>query len=454
MIFLILLGAWCFLTMLLYTDLIQNILMVDGSGFIYVAKRLDEGAILYKDVFITNTPLMPYLSWLYKTILFGNYSLFYLTSFVEISITGFIIFFIAKKLHNNDLTAFITSLIYLLSFTILSNCFPTGITTVNMLLVLSYLLYLHKKYFWTGVVLSLMVGVKAYSIPFVIGYIVTVFKEDWKKLLVSGLGFVATAFVYMLPTIIFAFPYFLSQTFGYGLVRGTTLNLFIPFYYFVTRDFLIIALGIFAIASFKKRPYPAFGLLSFLLFFLLFRDKHFLYYSLFPPFSALAYGDLLNFLKRFASERTIQVIALVIVCGIGLINIPGTIMRAYTTLPMNNTNELLKILEKEKPDYLYGVTMGVQGISYASGIPMIDNIADNNELLFQSGKLDRIAITKKILSNRTIVFMPAKQDPGLPRAYAVGIIDLDPVLKNCTIIHSQPFFWPPANELHLMKCYK
>ncbi len=454
MIFLIFMGAWGLLMILLYSDLIQNILMVDGSGFLYVAKRLEEGAVLYKDVFITNTPLMPYLTWLYKSLVFGSYSLFYITSFIEINITGFIIFFIAKKLHKNDLTAFITALIYLLSFTILSNCFPTGITTVNMLLVLSYLLYLHKRYFWTGVVLSLMVGIKAYSIPFVLGYIITVFREERKNLFVSGAGFIATAFLYMLPTIILAFPYFLAQTFGYGLVRGTTINLFVPFYYFITHDFLIIAMGIFAIASYKKRPYPAFGLLCFFIFFLLFRDKHFLYYSMFPPFSALAYGDLLQFLKRFASEKTIQIIALVVVCCIGLINIPGTIIRAYTTLPINNTNQLLKMLEKENPDFLYGVTMGVQGISYASGIPVIDNIADNNELLFQSGKLDRIAITKKILSSRTIVVMPARQDPGQPRAYAVGIIDLEPVLKNCTIIHTQDFFWPPANELHLMKCYK
>lgn len=453
MIFLILLACTCFFFALFNIEVMNSLLAIDGTQYMYIAERMNQGAVLYKDIFITNTPLTVYIYWLYKTILFNNLALFYLTGILETSIISIFIYLISKRIHKSDPIAFLTALIYLLSFTIQSNTMPTGVTTVLLFMVVGYYLYLKDNILWASAMFALALSAKAYTLAFSAAFLVSVYVFHRKLIIKSIAVFVFIGFLVMLPTLLFALPAFLQQTFGYSLVRETVTDWLVPFLAFVMRDWIIVLLCIVTVINYKKRLFPALAILFITLFFVLYRDKHFLYYTLFVPFSVFAFGDIVNLLKNKFAELPILISAGILIVIMSIINVPATIEVTYKNNRVRDTEGLLQLIRNEKPDYLFGITFITQGASYLTGVPMINNLADTNEVLFKSGRLDRVKITKDAINSRTLIITMARNYPE-GKAYPYNTMDMDEILKKCKPVHSQAFSWAGSDELLVFKCYK
>ncbi len=452
MIFLILLGATGFFLFLLCTDLAQNLLITDGSGFIYIAQRMDQGAILYRDIFMTNTPLVPYIYWVYKTVLFGNLQAFYLTGIIEIIAISFVIFFIAKKLHKDEFVSFIIAFMYLTSFTVVSNKLPTGITTTQLMLTLAYLLYLNRKSIPSGILLGLALAAKAYTLPIVLAFWIDGIVSKRTKnipVLVSGL---VVLVVVMVPTIFMAFPQFLEQTFGYSLTRAPGRMQAIALTSFLYYDWHILLLNICALVFYRKNRFLALTSAFLILFFILYQDRHFMYYTMFVPFSVLSFGYGIIFLERWIPRQLLLIMSVSLAILLAFWHIATSIPISYENNRITDTKALLETIQKYNPDYLYGSPYMTQGASYLSGVPVLDNMADTNAALFTAGKYSVEHITKRIFETRTLILIPFRTTPA-------GIEYPQSILTNsripeCTVVHRQPLKWSGAQELHVLKCFK
>jgi hypothetical protein len=452
MIFLILLGAAGFLLFLLYSDLVQGVLMTDGSGFMYVAQRMQDGAVLYKDIFLTNTPLIPYITWVYKTILFGSLPAYYLSGIAEVVITSFVLFFIAKQLYKHEGIAFITALLYLTSFTLLANLLPTGISTAILFMTSGYLLYLRNRFIFSAILFGLALSAKAYTAPIVFAFFIDAFLEKRRTFILPFIAFLLTGFAVMLPTILFAFPQFLQQTFGYSLFRqagrdqiGTVLS-------FIKYDFLIVILNVVAVFGYKKNRFLSLSALFLFIFFIFYQDRHFMYFTLFIPFSVLTYGLIMNKLKKHIPLNISLISTGVLLCFIAVWHLSYSLPATYKNNRVTDTAALLNVIKKEKPDYIYGTPFMTQGLSYMTGVPVLDNIADTNAALFHAGKLNVDTITKRVFETKTLVFIASRKRKDGSKEYPANMLSFKRI-PECKVIHVQPFRWSNAEELHVLKCY-
>ncbi len=453
MIFLILLGATGFFLFLLCTDLASNLLITDGSGFIYIAQQMGKGYVLYRDIFMTNTPLIPYIYWIYKTLLFGNLQAFYLTAIIEIIAIAFVLFFIAKKLHKNEFTAFVTAFIYLTSFTVISNKLPTGITTTLLMLTSAYLLYLNKKLIPSGVLVGLALAAKAYTLPIVLAFWINGFIVSRKKYLPSFITALGTLAIVMLPTMLLAFPQFLEQTFGYSLTRTPGRSQYIAFVSFVVNDWHIVLLNICALVFYRKNRFLALTSALLILFFILYQDRHFMYYTLFVPFGVLSFGYLVESMGRVFPQRVMLTISLISAVLLAIWHIVVSVPISYDNNRITDTQAILSTIQKYNPDYLYGSPYVTQGASYLSGVPMLDNMADTNAALFTAGKYSVDHMTKRIFETRTLVLIPFRTLPNGVKEYPESVLT-NTRITECTIVHRQTLKWSGAQELHVLKCYK
>ncbi len=106
-------------SLLLYKAGNMGVRLSDTNIYFYTGYQILQGKILYKDIFFTNLPLLPYLSSLYFLLTGGNITLFFLTPIIEVSAVGFLIYSIAYKQHKSQSIAIFSSLIYLFSFIVL-----------------------------------------------------------------------------------------------------------------------------------------------------------------------------------------------------------------------------------------------------------------------------------------------------------------------------------------------
>src|SRR5690349_18321904 len=74
-----------------------GIWLSDTNIYFYTGYQLLQGKSLYKDIFFTNFPLIPYVSALYFVLTRGNLPLFFFTATLEVLVAGFLIYVIVKE---------------------------------------------------------------------------------------------------------------------------------------------------------------------------------------------------------------------------------------------------------------------------------------------------------------------------------------------------------------------
>jgi len=378
-----------------------GIRLSDTNIYFYTGYQLLQGQVLYKDIFFTNFPLLPYISSIYFFLLGGSLKLFYLTPVIEVLLTSFIIYHIILKQTKNVLYSTLSVMLYAFSFIVLSTSdHQTGVFAASLFAVLSYYFYTSNRFVLQGIFIALSLLTKAYFLPIFLTYtIVMIYKREgeWWKFY---FGFLTTTFIILLPTFILAPKELIQDVLTYSLTRSQGVEKTRLIWFFVIHDLLLFSLLIWNIIQIRKNLF--FGILSVLgiLFIFLYKDVYYLYLNFLVPFLCLSLPSLLQYLKQ---KITLQkLLASTIIVVFILINI-FVYLRSYATLQkLDNLDEIVALVKKENPSFIYGTNDLAPALSYLTTIPLLENVIDTNPNIFRKGYLRASEMTRKAIEQDTL----------------------------------------------------
>lgn len=432
-----------------------SIRISDTNIYFYTANEILQGKLLYKDIFFTNFPLFPYLSSFYLLILKGNLDLFFLTPTLEVILISFFIFFILIKKTNNYFISFISSLLYLFSFLVLSTSdHQTGVFLASLFAISGFLFFEKKQYLLSGFFIALTLLTKAYFLPVFISIITVLLLTNRKNAIKFAASFAITCIIILLPFLISTRNELLTDIFKYSLTRSAGLSKIEILWFFITHDFIFFVILIFNFFNIRKNFF--FGSFSIfaILFIIFYNDIYYLYLNFMAPFLALSAMHFYNFIKQKINLQKMVIPTIVVIL---LFTNLFTYFSSYKNLQkFSNIDNIVKILKKEKPEYLYGVNDITPALSYLSEIPLLENIIDTNENIFRKKFLDAKFLTKKSFSEKTILVAHGAYYPqfNIEENILDGIFDKEEVKKNCKLLSTFPVQSEGLiNRINLLKCY-
>lgn len=432
----------------------QYFVFTDANLYLYYADQIAKGATLYKDLYMTNLPLIPYVSVLYKYITFGSLQGYYMTACIEALLSAAVLFVCLKKIYKSDFIAFIGNLFYLTTFLIFSSAnHQNGNLFAVLMFTIAYLCFLYKRYVFAGIFLGLALCAKAYMLPVIAAFFVFVFIKEKKDTLPLVIGMAVTTAVILLPTLLFAYKDFVHELFGYSLTRAAGFNKWGILESFVTNDPIVAGLLVYTLIRWKRLLFPALATGFTLIFLLLYQDIYLLYLTMVVPFAVIALGDVFVSINKHPKswELTVALTTIILLFQSFTITRYINSIQGFMTIP--NRDEFISIIQKEKPQYLYGEYGIVQGVSYLSGIPMLEGVSDTNRKMFLSGVLNKDTITAKIKKTKTILIAYSYND-NIDIATASAIFNWGELKNQCKIIHSQNFTMSyPVNTIDIIKCF-
>lgn len=159
-----------------------GIRLSDTNIYFYTGYALLQGKVLYRDIFFTNFPLLPYASSLYYLLTFKQLSLFYFTAAIEAAITGFLLYQIVLKQTKQQLLATLSAAMYLFSFLLLATSeHQTGVFLASVFAVTSYYFFTEKRFLLTGIFIALALLTKAYFLPIFATYIIVLLFNKYNR---------------------------------------------------------------------------------------------------------------------------------------------------------------------------------------------------------------------------------------------------------------------------------
>jgi hypothetical protein len=203
----------------------------------------------------------------------------------------------------------------------------------------------------------------------------------------------------------------------------------------------------------KKNLLFFFITLLSILMVLFYKDVYYLYLNMMVPFLTLSFMDLAQILKR-NKTATIGIFM-----GVGICLLIGFVVyiNKYASLQkIINIDDYINVIQKEKPRYLYGAMEITPALAYLANIPLLNNIVDTNENLFNSHKLNATVLTKQAIDSRTIVvskgvFYPTE---NIINPLLTSAIDSSQIKEHCSQLQRYPITTEGViNSIVLFKCY-
>lgn len=427
----------------------------DTNVYFYTAIELLRGKILYKDIFFTNLPLFPYISSIYALLIGKKLEIYYLTAAVEVITTGILIFFLVIKKTNNRAYALASQCLYLFSFIIFSTSdHQTGVFLASLFSVLAYFFYKEDKNFFTGIFLACMILTKAYYLPIVIAFFLYFLIKERPRFLKLFAGFIFTCFFVLFPFIFIAGKNMIQDIIFYSLFRAQGIDKIPILSFFITHDFVFVLLLSSIILRPKKQLLFFYIICFSVLLLIVYKDVYYLYLNLMIPFIVLSFPDLMKEL----GEKFNKYIPLLYSFIIFLLAMNFFIyLKQYGALQkLDNISEMITVITKEKPQYIYGAMEVAPALSYLSGVPLLDNIIDTNDNLFYKGILNTKKLTSEALTKKTIIVTKGINYPSenLYQPVTGGTVDEEKIIKQCNKIYTQPIITEGLiNILTLFRCY-
>lgn len=428
----------------------------DSNIYFFTGYQLLQGQILYKDIFFTNFPLIPYLSAIYFMLTAGSLKLFFLTSILEAGIVSFLIYKIIYKEQKDSFLAGLSALIYLFSFIILSTSdHQSGVFLASIFSVLSYYFYLNKMYLLTGVFVAFAILTKAYFLPILLTFFaVFMIDKKWKSISRFMIGGIIASVIIMFPTLLLAFPEFIKNVLEYSLTRSQGVGKSNIIWFFITHDFILFVLFLFSLININKNKFL--GLLSSfgLLFLIFYQDVYYLYLNFLVPFLVLSFPE---FYKALQNNFNIQkAVLLTILLPFIFYGFFVYLANFANLQKLDNYNEVVRAIKNENPDVLYGVNDIAPALSYSTGIPLLNGIIDTNSNIFRKGILDSKKLTKEAVSRKSIIVSHGLDYPqsGISEQITDEIFDKAQIEASCRLIKSFPVQTEGVeNRLNLLRCY-
>lgn len=468
-----------------------GIWLSDTNIYFYTGYQLLQGKILYKDIFFTNFPLLPYISSLYFLLTAGNLPLFFFTSSIEAILVGFMIYIIVLKECKSKLQALLASSLYLYSFIVLATSnHQTGVFIASLFAILAYLFFIKQKLFLSGVFIALALLTKAYFLPIALALFITLLFTQTKKsnnlaikqinnsddsyrpalparfaarragrqnqtLVYFLSGFFLTILIILLPSLLLAPHDLFRDVISYSLTRSQGIPKGNIARFFLIHDGVYVLLLFWNILMIRKRLF--FGLVSLLslIFFLLYQDIYYLYLNFHIPFLAISFPTLYSLLQKTFS---LQKMVLPTIIGIILlINLSIYIASYQTQQKIENIQSISALIKKQSPDTLYGINSLTPALSYLTNTPLLDNIVDTNENIYRRGFLDKKILTRSAISSEAVLVTSAAIYPEANANYPLlgGIFEEELIKKSCRLIGT--FFIKPEgveNAINIFSCKK
>lgn len=426
----------------------------DTSIYFYTAKELLSGKLLYKDIFFTNFPLLPYVSMLYVLLLHGSLTAYFATPLFETVATAVFIFVIAKQKAKDILLASMSAGLYLFSFIVLSTTdHQTGVFLASFFAVLSYFFFGRKQFFLTGVFLALALLTKAYFLPLLFAYVVFLLIKKPKGLLTFCLGGLLTAFVVLLPSLLFARTDLIKDVFAYSLTRSQGIDKSGIFWFFFLHDTVFVVLLLFNLFTIKKNIF--FGLVSIfsILFLIGFQDIYYLYLNFMIPFLCLSLPCFVVYVQdTFHPQKYLLPSLLVVFLGYTL----TVYFFGYRNLQkLSSIDQIVATIKKEQPSALYGVNGITPALAYLSNAPLLNNIVDTNDNIYRKGYLNAHKLTADAIAQKAVIVTEGANYPefAIKQDVMTEIVDTKQLEAHCMIFASFPLTSEGlANRINFFRC--
>jgi hypothetical protein len=423
----------------------------DTNVYFYTAQELLKGKILYKDIFFTNLPLFPYWSSLYTV--FHNISFYYLTSAIEVIISGLLIYYIVWIKTKNSLLAFLGNCLYLGSFIILSTSdHQTGIFLATLLSLVSYLLYLKNKRFLTGVFLGLMVCMKAYYLPILVAFIFYDLIKNRQKSTLIFIGTLVSIAIILSPFIIITHDGLIKSVFQYSLTRPQGIDKLPIFIFFITKDFLLFVGFIFSFINLKKDKLIFLICLFSLILILFYKDIYYLYLNILVPFLIFSFLNLFLSVNVKMQKHTWIIVGVFLTLSIFVYG-----NSFYRLQKVDSFEDMVLTIKNQKPPVIYGIEELTTALSYESKIPLLDGLVDTNENLFNSRVLDAKTLTEKAINQNAMVILKGAIYPqqNINDLTLTNIIDKKLFLSHCFLLKKYPVISEGiVNTITFFQCKK
>jgi len=432
-----------------------SVRLSDTNVYFYTASEILNGNLLYKDIFFTNFPLFPYISSFYLFISNKQILFYYFTPTIEISTIALLIYFILYKQTKQYNTSLFASLLYLLSFMVLSTSeHQTGVFLASLFAVTSYLFWQKKNYILTGIFLGVTILTKAYFLPIILSFFVTMFlQKNYRAGIKMSISFGMSILVLLLPFLFFAPQEIYADVIKYSLTRLAGVSKIDIFWFFIMHDLLFFLLLLFNLFNFKKNIFFACISIFSILFFLLYADSYYLYFNFMIPFLCLSLPFFMEFLnKHLHVQKFVFPTILFVFLAINIYSY----MNYYRNLgKITNLSSLLQHIEKQKPSSLYGVNDITPALAYLTNTPLLNSIVDTNESIFRKQFLNADTLTRDAIKQNAMIVTHGASYPqaGVDENILDGIFNKQIIQKHCKQIVSVPVFTEGVvNRVNLFSC--
>ena len=435
-----------------------GIRLSDTNIYFNVAFRILQGQLPYKDFFFANFPIFAYISSFYYFLAFGNINLFYLTSIIETIIITFFIYKISYAKTKNNLISITSSLLYIYSFIILSTSdHQTGVSTASLFAILAFYFFNKEKSFISGLFIALSILTKAYFLPIILSFLFyLLIKKQWKRIASFSLGIIVTGIIVLLPFLILSSKQFINDIFGFSLTRPPGLLKTDIAWFFMTKDFLFFLLFLFNLINFKKNLFFSLVSLFSLLFFLGYQDIYYLYLNFLTPFLCLSFYEMNSFIKKQLGVQ--EMVILTIVLFFISLNFFVYIDNYRNLQKVNGIDNIISIIKKLRPNYLYGYNGLTPALSVITNVPALSNVNDAYVYFFRRGMYNKETLTDQAVSKKTIIITQGAEYPEYNIKQDVldnEILNKEKVYKYCKNILSVPVKAEGnTNRINLFKCYQ
>ncbi len=426
----------------------------DTNVYFYTAKELLAGKMLYRDIFFTNLPLFPYISGLYELLLGKNLELYYLTSAIEVMITSLLLFLITWEKTKKLFICLMVQWVYLLSFIILSTSdYQTGVFLASLFSVLAYVFAEKKQWFMTGLLLGFMTLTKAYYVSIAAAFFLYYFIKHRKYFFSMLLGYSISIAVIISPFLLLSEKKFFADIVSYSLFRSAGVNKIAVLSFFFTHDVVLGFVFLLILIRFRKNTLLALIVLFSSVLLVFYKDVYYLYLNLIVPFLGIGLVDYFGIIK---SQKAL----FVSFCIIGFFLAVGGYMyfSNYAQLgKITDINNLISVINQEKPKHIYGVMEVAPALAYLSNTPLLGGVIDTNENLFYSKVLDADTLTNKAMSDRTLIIGKGTyySQADIEDPLATVVVNKSQIQSHCSLIYKTPVQTEGIiNTITLFRCYK
>lgn len=431
----------------------MGVRLSDTNIYFLTGKELLSGKILYKDIFFTNFPLIPYVASFYYFISGGNLLFYYFTAVLEISITGGFIYYLAFKESSSKITATTTLIIYLFSFMILStSSHQSGVFLAALFGVISYFFFTKKNYYLVGVFTALALLTKAYSLPLLISYLLFYMLHNRQALIKFFIGGSVTASIILLPSIVFASHFLFQDVFAYSLTRSEGLSKVGIIYFLIQHDFIFVSLLFSCLIFLYKKSFFGFFTLFSLVFFFMYKDVYYLYLNVTLPLVIISFPIVLKILTEKIVLNRFMIPTLVLIFT--LYNF-FSYFNGFNKLQIIPIDQIVHTLKVNKISTIYGVNGIVPAISHKSKIPLLNGIIDTNDNIFRKGYLNAPSLTQDAIKNHSGVITIGAWYPeaGIKEDVLTETVDRKLLMNNCHLLKRFPFHSEGIiNSINVFSC--